>query len=325
MVNVSELFSGLVACAFQFADMRAQLPDRGLLLEEEVAQLLVALGKFGGERGEALSFGKQILNALRFGRSRHPAIIIAPRGRRRIYNRTGMCTAQICSPRRIVVLTGAGISAESGVATFRATDGLWEEHRIEDVATPEGYLRDPQLVHRFYNERRRRLCTVSPNPAHESLAALERRFAGEVLVVTQNIDDLHERAGTTALVHMHGELRKGRCDRCAAVVEADRDLDSASACRVCSRGRLRPHVVWFGEMPLEMPRICAALELCDLFIAVGTSGNVFPAAGFGDLARAAGAHCVEVNTQSTVSSDRFDERRCGPASVQLVALLEEIA
>ena len=210
--------------------------------------------------------------------------------------------------------------------TFRAADGLWEDHRIEDVATPEGYANDPGLVHRFYNERRRQISRVRPNSAHEALADFERRVPGELLVVTQNIDNLHERAGTKALVHMHGELLKARCDHCGQVEVVTGDLSVDSACSRCTMGGLlRPHIVWFGEMPLHLDRIYAALELCAVFIAVGTSGNVFPAAGFCDLASRVGARCIEINTEHTVGSDRFDEVLVGSASEKLAPLLASLA
>lgn len=221
----------------------------------------------------------------------------------------------------IVVLTGAGISAESGLRTFRDSNGLWEEHRVEDVATPEGFLADPGLVHRFYNQRRAQLAGVQPNPAHLALARLEQAWPGDFLLVTQNVDDLHERAGSRNLVHMHGELRKVRCLRCREVMGWDHDTSTLSVCPRCGRsGGLRPHVVWFGEIPLEMERIQAALEGCGAFLAVGTSGNVYPAAGFVDLA--AGAHTVELNLERSLVSSRFRESRLGPASVTVPALVE---
>ncbi len=216
---------------------------------------------------------------------------------------------------RIVILTGAGISAESGIRTFRAQDGLWEQHRLEDVATPEGFERDPELVHRFYNERRARLqsSAVRPNPAHEALARLEREWPGEILLVTQNIDDLHERAGSRRLVHMHGELLKARCARTGIVAEWRENLSTKTKCPCCSAmGALRPHVVWFGEMPLEMPGILAALEECDVFAAIGTSGQVYPAAGFVESVPRR-AQTVELNLEVSAVSSRFGERRAGPA------------
>ena len=229
--------------------------------------------------------------------------------------------------RRIVVLTGAGISAESGIKTFRAADGLWEEHRIEDVATPEGFAANPAQVQRFYNARRRQLLSpaVQVNPAHLALAGLERQFDGEFLLVTQNIDDLHERAGSTDPVHMHGELLKMHCERSGQVFEIREDIDVERRCRCCGEvGTLRPHVVWFGEMPLQMPRIEAALSRCDLFIAVGTSGNVYPAAGFVQLARRAGAHSIEVNLEASSQHSYFGQHRHGLASEVLPRLCDEI-
>lgn len=218
---------------------------------------------------------------------------------------------------RIVVLTGAGISAESGIRTFRASDGLWEEHRIEDVATPEGFARQPDLVHRFYNARRRQLldASIQPNAAHQALAALEQAEGVELLLVTQNIDDLHERAGSRKLIHMHGELLKMRCSISGQVYPLRDDLDHSEVCPCCGLTEtLRPHVVWFGEMPLQMDEIMAALSCCDLFLAVGTSGNVYPAAGFVRQARSHGAHTVELNLEPSNVNWDFAEHHYGPAS-----------
>lgn len=214
----------------------------------------------------------------------------------------------------IVILTGAGISADSGVRTFRAADGLWEEHRVEDVATPEAFVRDPALVQRFYNERRRQLKSVVPNEAHWALARLEREWRGEVLVVTQNVDDLHDRAGTRNLIHMHGELLKARCLWCGEVHRWEEDILAESRCPSCSRsGGLRPHIVWFGEMPLRMDSICEALERCALFAAIGTSGNVYPAAGFVSMVPP-GTHTVELNLEASLVGPAFRERLQGRAA-----------
>ncbi len=224
----------------------------------------------------------------------------------------------------IVILTGAGISAESGVRTFRDQGGLWEDHRIEDVATPEGFARDPGLVQRFYNARRAQLREVAPNPAHAALARLEAEWPGEVLVVTQNVDDLHERAGSRRLIHMHGELRKARCLACGRVQAWEEDLGAASVCPDCGRpGRLRPHIVWFGEMPLEMDRIFDALARCRLFVAIGTSGNVYPAAGFVDAAHPA-AHTLELNLEPSLVASAFRERRQGRASELVPAMVDAL-
>lgn len=228
---------------------------------------------------------------------------------------------------RIVILTGAGISAESGIRTFRDTDGLWEKHRLEDVATPEAFERDPALVQRFYNARRRQLLSadIAPNTAHLALAKLEKEFPGELLLVTQNIDDLHERAGSEKLIHMHGELLKVRCSRSGQLFSIREDLDTAAPCDCCQRsGTLRPHVVWFGEMPLEMERIYTALTECDLFISIGTSGNVYPAAGFVESANAAGAHTVELNLERSSVGDAFAEHRHGPASEVVSGYIREL-
>jgi NAD-dependent deacetylase len=228
----------------------------------------------------------------------------------------------------IVVLTGAGISAESGLPTFRGSDGLWEGHKLEEVATPRAFASRPDLVQRFYNLRRRSLLdpSVAPNPAHLALARLERALPGRVLVVTQNIDDLHERAGSRAVLHMHGELLKARCTDCEAVLPWRQDIETASVCPSCAAsGRLRPHVVWFGEMPLWLPEIEAALSCCRLFVAVGTSGVVYPAAGFVETVRAAGAaRTIEINLEPSAVRSAFAEHRQGKAGLLLPALVDEL-
>lgn len=232
----------------------------------------------------------------------------------------------IATPRAVVVLTGAGISAESGIRTFRAADGLWEEHRVEDVASPDGFARDPDLVYNFYNQRRRQLVSdeIRPNAAHEALARFEEAFDGDFLLVTQNIDDLHERAGSRKLLHMHGELLKMRCMRTHQLFPTRLDFDASTSCRCCgSAGNLRPHVVWFGEMPLYMREINEALQQCDLFISIGTSGNVYPASGFYQTAKIHRAQTVELNLERTPSS--FDLHRTGPASELVPAFLDELA
>ncbi|HEY0112690.1 MAG TPA: NAD-dependent deacylase [Allosphingosinicella sp.] len=214
----------------------------------------------------------------------------------------------------IVILTGAGISAESGLATFRGADGLWEGHRIEDVATPEAFRRDPTLVHAFYDARRRRLGEVEVNAAHHALARLDREWPGQLLIVTQNVDDLHERAGARRLLHMHGELRSAWCLACDAHLPWEGDLGHHSPCPACGRtGLLRPDIVWFGEMPYEMERIDRALTQADLFVSIGTSGNVYPAAGFVQTARYCGARTLEMNLEPSLGSVYFDESRTGPA------------
>ena len=229
--------------------------------------------------------------------------------------------------RSIVILTGAGISRESGLATFRDADGIWATVRIEDVATPEAFRRDPARVQGFYNARRRQLLdpAVQPNAAHRALARLERDWPGEILVVTQNIDDLHERAGTRQLLHMHGELLKARCTACRRVVPVSEDLTPDLVCAGCdSVGSLRPDVVWFGEMPLHMPEIEAALAQADLFVSIGTSGNVYPAAGFVAEARRAGVSTIELNLEPSDGASLFDEARYGPAGTLVPAFVEEL-
>ncbi len=218
----------------------------------------------------------------------------------------------------IVILTGAGISAESGLRTFRAADGLWEDHRIEDVATPEAFVCDPALVHRFYDARRANLATVEPNAAHDALARLDAAWPGGLLIVTQNVDDLHERAGAKRLVHMHGELTKGWCLACDGRFAWAGPMGERAACPSCGiPGKVRPDIVWFGEMPYEMDTIDAALMEADLFVSIGTSGAVYPAAGFVQTARYRDAATLEINLEPSQGSLFFDERRYGAASVEV--------
>ena len=225
----------------------------------------------------------------------------------------------------IVILTGAGGSAESGVATFRGPDGLWEGHRVEDVASPEGFARDPALVQRFYDARRARLGKVEPNAAHRALARLDAEWSGELLIVTQNVDDLHERAGARRLLHMHGELKSAWCRACDARIPWESELGSGPACPSCgTAGRLRPDIVWFGEMPYEMERIDRALMEADLFVSIGTSGAVYPAAGFVQTARYCGAHTVEINLEPSQGSIFFHETRIGRAGALVPDWVEEV-
>ncbi len=218
----------------------------------------------------------------------------------------------------LVVLTGAGISKESGLNTFRDTDGEWAKVRLEDVATPEGFRRDPDRVQAFYNARRRRLFEVQPNPAHHALALLEREWPADFLLVTQNIDDLHQRAGSRRVIPMHGELLKVRCEACSGVSVWHEDVSTGAICRCCGKaGRLRPHVVWFNEIPLQMDEIFDALSRCTLFVSIGTSGTVYPAAGFVDLANQSGAHTVEINLEPSHGQSLFAEKIYGPASVEV--------
>ncbi len=220
----------------------------------------------------------------------------------------------------IVILTGAGISKESGLDTFRDAGGIWSRVRLEDVATPDAFRRDPQRVQEFYNARRRGLLAsgVEPNDAHRALARLDAEWPGALLLVTQNVDDLHERAGSKRLIHMHGEMLKARCTACAGIVGVADDLTAETSCTGCGGvGTMRPHVVWFGEMPLEMERIYAALAAADLFVSIGTSGTVYPAAGFVAEARAAGARTVELNLEPSDGAALFDEAIHGPASIEV--------
>lgn len=226
----------------------------------------------------------------------------------------------------IVILTGAGISAESGLPTFRDANGLWEGFRFEEVATPEAFRDHPELVHRFYNLRRAALDTVQPNAAHLAIARrLQREYPGSVTVVTQNVDDLHERAGSSGVIHMHGELRRGKCTRCAAGFDWRGDMESTSVCPACGKsGGVRPDIVWFGEMPYRMDEIEAALSEADVFVSIGTSGLVYPAAGFVMQARFAGARTIEINNTGTAVSDQFAEHRIGPASVEVPKWVEKL-
>ena len=228
----------------------------------------------------------------------------------------------------IVILTGAGISKESGLDTFRDKDGIWSSVRIEDVATPGAFRRDPVTVHAFYNARRRQLTSgeVQPNAAHLALARLERLWDAPVTIITQNIDDLHERAGSTSLIHMHGELLKARCIRCREPFAWTGDLSVEQPCPDCHMaGTLRPHVVWFDELPLEMGRIYSLLEDCALFVSIGTSGNVHPAAGFAQAVRSAGhARTVELNLEPSQAATVFHEARTGKASELVPAFVAEL-
>ena len=226
--------------------------------------------------------------------------------------------------RNIVILTGAGISAESGLATFRGPGGLWEGHRVEDVCTPAALAADPVLVHRFYDARRAALRDVEPNAAHRALARLDRGWPGDLLIVTQNVDDLHERAGATRLLHMHGELNAALCAACGARRDWHGDLPPGTVCEACGAPALRPDIVFFGEMPYRMERIDAALADADLFVSIGTSGAVYPAAGFVRTARHRGAGTIELNLEPSAGSPWFDETISGPASVRVPEWVEAL-
>ena len=215
--------------------------------------------------------------------------------------------------RNIVILTGAGVSAESGIDTFRAKGGLWEKHRIEDVATPEAFARDPELVFRFYDMRREAIQKAQPNPAHLALAALDAQWDGKLLIVTQNVDDLHERAGAKRLIHMHGEHLSAWCLSCDIRSAWRGTLGDRPPCPVCAAPTLRPDIVWFGEMPYRMDEIEAAIARCDLFVSIGTSGAVYPAAGYVRTARHYGAQTLELNLDPSQGSIHFDQSRMGKA------------
>ena len=226
---------------------------------------------------------------------------------------------------RIVVLTGAGVSAESGLSTFRDAEGLWENHDPMEIATPEAFARDPDLVYRFYNARRNQLDSVEPNAAHQALARLQREYPGAVYLVTQNVDDLHERGGSPQVCHMHGELRSMLCRHCGETLPAQAPFDASSHCPDCDQpGGLRPDIVWFGEMPYHMAEIGQQLSSCDLFVAVGTSGVVYPAAGFVREAHAHGAMTVEVNKEISEVSGLFQRQRQGAATLEVTALVVEL-
>lgn len=229
---------------------------------------------------------------------------------------------------QIFILTGAGISAESGVRTFRDNGGLWEDHRAEDVATPEAFARDPNLVHRFYNARRAALKTVEPNPAHLALGRLQdglNRQGGTLHLVTQNVDDLHERGGATDVIHMHGELSRAFCTACNHHWTEDGDLVPDTPCPACgTKGGPRLDIVWFGEMPYHMERIERALMRSDLFVSIGTSGAVYPAAGFVQGARAMGIRTLELNLEPSQGSTLFDEARYGPAGTLVPEWVDEV-
>ncbi|QPC98316.1 NAD-dependent deacylase [Qipengyuania soli] len=216
--------------------------------------------------------------------------------------------------RNIVVLTGAGISAESGIDTFRSEGGLWEQHRVEDVATPEGFARDPDLVLRFYDMRREAIQTKLPNPAHQALARLDAAWKGELLIVTQNVDDLHERAGARRVLHMHGTHLNAWCTACDTRSPWTGPMIDRPPCPSCGARALRPDVVWFGEMPYEMDRIYGAIRQADLFVSIGTSGAVYPAAGFVRDARELRVRTLELNLERSQGSHWFHESRQGPAS-----------
>ena len=225
----------------------------------------------------------------------------------------------------IVILTGAGVSAESGIDTFRAAGGLWEQHRVEDVATPEAFERDPDLVFRFYDMRRKAIQTKQPNAAHRALARLDAKWPGELTIVTQNVDDLHERAGARRLIHMHGEHLTAWCTGCDAHVPWTGPLIDRPACPACGvRGHLRPDIVWFGEMPYRMDEIYHAINRADLFVSIGTSGAVYPAAGFVREARAMGALTLELNMEPSQGSHWFDEARHGPATELVPQWVEQV-
>lgn len=225
---------------------------------------------------------------------------------------------------RIVILTGAGISAESGLGTFRDKDGLWTKYDLEEVATPQGFRRNPALVHDFYNARRANCTAARPNAAHLALAELEAALPGEVLIVTQNVDDLHQRAGSRNVIQMHGALMRATCHACRHTWPAPAVMNPADPCPACARPETRPDVVWFGEIPYHLDTIAEAIDRAGIFAAIGTSGQVWPAAGFAAAARAAGAHCIELNLEPSEVAGDFHECRTGPASRIVPAWVADI-
>ena len=224
---------------------------------------------------------------------------------------------------RLAALTGAGVSAESGVATFRGSGGLWEKHRLEDVATPEAFLRNPGLVLEFYNARRRQLFNVRPNAAHLALARLEEALGDRMTLITQNVDDLHERAGSKRVLHMHGELLKARCTGCEEVFRWTEEIHLTDRCAACG-GRIRPHIVWFGEVPFYLEdEIPSALET-EVFLAIGTSGSVYPAAGMVMEAKLHGKLTIEINLEPSENNQYFDYSILGPAGTTLPELVDRL-
>jgi len=225
---------------------------------------------------------------------------------------------------KIVILTGAGISAESGMGTFRGAGGLWENQRVEDVATPEAFARNPEMVQAFYNARRQKAATVAPNAAHEAIARLQRDYPGTVTLITQNVDALHEKGGSPEVIHMHGELAGALCAACDHRWTAPPEMEVGHPCPHCGAPAARPDVVWFGEMPYHMERIIDALSECTLFAAIGTSGNVYPAAGFVQEAFRAGAHTVELNLDPSAVVSDFAETRFGPATQTVPEWVDDV-
>jgi NAD-dependent deacetylase len=235
----------------------------------------------------------------------------------------------MASHKRIVILTGAGVSADSGVSTFRDPDGVWAKYDWREVATPEGFAANPAKVHAFYNARRQGLAAVEPNAAHRALAELETVLSnagGALTLVTQNVDDLHERGGSARVIHMHGELLKARCSICDAVNRWLGALSIETRCPDCkAAGGMRPDVVWFGEIPMFMDEIAAAIAEADLFVSIGTSGSVYPAAGFVSEARGLGVPCTEINLEPSDNAWAFDDRRYGRANEIVPAWVREIS
>ena len=226
----------------------------------------------------------------------------------------------------IVILTGAGISKESGLDTFRDQDGLWANHKIDDVATPQGFEKNPKLVHKFYNQRRQELHKVYPNAAHIALAKLESHWPSKVTLITQNVDDLHERAKQKNIIHMHGQLKEVRCIETEKVFEWDKNLELSDPCPCCQKkGNLRENIVWFGELPFDLPKIFTELDICDYFLSIGTSGNVYPAGGFAQHVQMRGnTKLIEFNVGSSEISHMFTDKHVGPATQTVPDFVESL-
>lgn len=225
---------------------------------------------------------------------------------------------------KYVILTGAGVSAESGLGTFRDKGGLWAKYDLNEVATPQGFARDPSKVHDFYNARRANAAAALPNPAHHALARLGQALGDRLTLVTQNVDDLHERAGSTGVIHMHGRLDRARCATCTDTWPAPAIMQATDPCPTCGSPTTRPDIVWFGEIPRQVDDIMQALGDCDVFVAIGTSGTVWPAAGFVNEAAASGARTLEMNLDLSAGSGGFGELRLGPAGEVVPVWVDEV-
>ena len=225
----------------------------------------------------------------------------------------------------IVILTGAGISAESGLATFRSSNGLWNNHPVEDVATVEGFQRNPAYVHDFYNELKKELVKAKPNPAHLAITKLQKEYPAQISIVTQNVDTLHEKAENSDIYHIHGQINQAVCQNCGHIIETFGDVDTQTICPNCQvMGMMKPNIVFFGENLLCMDKVDSLLRTCDLFLSIGTSGVVFPAAAFVQIAKINGAHTIEFNLEPTSNNYYFDQHIFGKAGTTLPAFIDEL-